>query len=163
MMVRYTNEASGGLTLDDTHFPIVIMTWRGPASAALLAMFEEFVGEQLDRAADQGCRLVCLHDCLLAEGPTKHLRRPVVELGARLKPRIERGRMLTIMVLDQVVIRTLMSAVVVINRAAERIRVCPDLRRGIDLALQIVEEGMARPAALHPDAYRAPGLATASA
>ncbi|MBN8616220.1 MAG: hypothetical protein J0L92_36860 [Deltaproteobacteria bacterium] len=68
------------IVLDTTHFPVVLSTWFGRASAESIRPFYAALDTALERARREGKLLVNVVDSAQAEVPTAEVRRLISEL-----------------------------------------------------------------------------------
>jgi hypothetical protein len=156
-VVEWTHSDGCAIGLDDSFFPVLLLTWEGPADPTTAAAMESFIERQLQRAATEGVRPIAIHNALAAAKPAPGMRDVFVAIGRRLRDKSAEARMKSIMVLDSVVIRTMMSAALFVVGSSARTRVSSSIPRAIDFAMQLLDaEGIPRPKGLHPDRYRPP-------
>ncbi len=68
------------IVLDTTHFPVVMSTWFGRASAETVRPFYAALGAALERARREGLVLINVVDSAHAEVPSADVRRLISEL-----------------------------------------------------------------------------------
>jgi hypothetical protein len=151
------------LAVDDTYFPVVFATWKGSADPTVVEAAADFLDAQLGRAAAEGVRLVCIHDALGAKRPRADMRETWEGLTQRLSGRAEEIGTLSIVIVDNTLVRSVMTAVVFFANARKRTRVTDTRAKAIDMALQRLDaQGDVRPKGLHPDSYRPPNFTAAA-
>lgn len=151
------------LAVDDAHFPVVIATWVGRADSILADALAAFLEAQLDRAAVEGARLVCIHDALSAGRPRSSMRETWEGVTDRLSARAGELGTFNIIILDDPLVRAAMTAAIFLANARRRTRVTDTRAKAIDMALRRLEErGTSRPTGLHPDHYQPPEFSAAA-
>lgn len=151
------------LAVDDSYFPVVFATWKGSADPTVALALAEFLEVQLERAAAEGVRLVCIHDALAAGRPRADMRDAWEQLTERLCARADELGTLSIVIVDNPLVRSAMTAALFFANARPRTRVTDTRAKAIDMALQrLDEQGGARPNGLHPDRYEPPKFTAAA-
>lgn len=151
------------LAVDDAHFPVVIATWLGRADSTVADALAAFLEAQLDRAAVEGARLICIHDALLAGRPRPSMRETWEGVTDRLSKRAGELGTFNIIIVDNPLVRAAMTAALFFANARRRTRVTDTRAKAIDMALRRLEEqGTNRPMGLHPDRYQPPEFSAAA-
>ncbi len=156
-MLERHEEPTGGVVLDARWFPVVIGTWWGEPSPALLDALYAWVDRMLERAREEGTKVVLVFDALdVTRASSAMRRRLAAESDARQG--LLRERVLGIFVVVRgAFVLGLVAAILSIVRPSMRLSSFASPEAALERALvKLLHARVPFPVGLDPRAYVRP-------
>lgn len=144
--------------IDDRFFPLVITKWVGMATTEMVRDHFAELDRLLQRAVDQGTKLVQVSDSLLTEAPPALTRKAVSELSDKQYERFSSVLLRpSYAAMDSILLRGTLIAINWVSRSAISIEPYPTMSAALRAGLERMDrEGLPRPANLDIDNYVMP-------
>jgi hypothetical protein len=151
------DDQGGAVVVDDRFYPVLIGTWLGTMSPAIIDHYYAWYDRQLARAAAEGIELVLVSDALDVHRPTGETRaRLVRETDAREAVIRERVVGLFVVVRGALLLG-MVASIVQRVRGGLRMSTFRDMPTALERALlKLDHRGVPRPAGLDPRRYTRP-------
>lgn len=144
--------------LDARHFPVLIATWFGVPNPDIVLRYGEWLERMAALAAAEDTRLAVLGDITgFTERPGPDVRRAMAAAIERLQER-HPGRILGVTtIIDQPVMRAVITMVLAITRRTLDLRPVKDFEQALARTFALLDEaGIPRPKELDAATYRRP-------
>ncbi len=150
-------DGDSSVIVDDALWPIMIATWFGRPTEALVDRFFEFHAQLLDRARVEGTRIVMITDTFATERPSPMARKRIVD---RTEAQAADVRQLTVdsfIVIENPVIRGVVTALAWVYPKMAESKNVGSLAIALEGSVESLRRaGIATPKHLVPSAYRRP-------
>jgi hypothetical protein len=153
---RQFDSPRGSIVCDETHWPVVIITWIGRADADSVRKFFAWNRSVLPRA-DKAGGYVMITDASAAARPDADVRRLVAELNDELPPEARDLSIGNYVVITNPLIRGAMTAMQWVSRSEWQAIQVSSMHEAIRRSfIELDKAGKLRPRSLDPDRYVPP-------
>lgn len=155
--IRWVTSGVGAVALDDRHYPVVLATWEGPASATTLGAFFDWNDDVLRRAIAEKRHFSLITDAARAARPDAAARAIIAERTQRMqreRAAADPYRIVGPVVLEDPLVRGALTAVGWIMGTSLETEYAASCEEAIALVRgRFAAKGAAWPASLDPARY----------
>ena len=151
--IEHLVEGDCGIVVDDRHFPVVVSTWYGDPTEAIVRRYFDWLSGIIERSRSESVPYVLITDATYAKRPQPSVRQVVAELTDAMPPYTAEINIGNYVVVESALIRGALTAMQWISRQTWTSVTVPSCEDA-DLA----RAGQPAPAGLHPDTYTRPQL-----
>ncbi len=145
---------------DDSHLPVLIVTFMGTTNLQACEWFGARYGEVLEAAHARGEKVVSISDASRANRPPPEVRRFFAEWMGTIPDHLNEATLASIAVITNPLMRGAMTAIGWINEDVRDVVSVPSLEQGIERAMAMLDAaGVPRPTGLDAASYRVPSAA----
>ncbi len=146
------------LHLSAEHFPALLVTWFGVPRVELVERYSQWLLRMAARAEAEGTKLAILDNTASLDGlPGPEVRRAMATAMEGLTTSHPGVLLGAVVVMTNPFMRAAVTMVLAISRQEFEVKPQKDLGQGVAHVLSLLERaGIARPAGLDPQTYRAP-------